>query len=424
MKTSWNLNEKSTGHLKVTVSGDVWQKAQEKAFKKLAKEVQVAGFRKGQAPENLVRKQVGGQKILIEAVDYVANEAYTLGLKEQELVPIASPTLDVEKFTTEEATLVFHVTVNPEVTLGEYKGLEVDRQYVTVDDEEVLERLQKMQDEHAELVIKEDGEVVLGDTAVIDFEGFKDGVAFEGGKGENHPLEIGSNTFIPGFEEQLIGLRKDDEKEIDVTFPQDYGSPDLAGQAVTFKVKIQDIKSRVVPQLNDDFAKDVNAEGVDTLEQLKEKLHHDIEHEKQHQADEAFDNSLISQVVEGATVEIPDVLVEEETNAMFEDFKRRLQQQGFSLEMYTQITGQDETFLKEQISKDAENKVKVRLVLHAVAKKEDLNASEEEIEHEFTHIASTYNMEIEKVKEMISGDAIAYDLKLKKAFELIKESAQ
>ena len=424
MKATWSLKEKSTGELKVTVSGDAWVNAQEKAFEKLAKNVEIDGFRKGSAPKALVKKQIREQSILMEAVDIVANDAYTFGLQDQDVTPIARPTLDLETLTAEAATLIFLVTINPEVTLGQYKGLEVTKGYVTVDEDEVSERLNKMREEYAELLVKEEGTVEVGDTAVIDFEGFKDGEAFEGGKGENHPLEIGSNSFIPGFEEALVGLATGEEKDVNVTFPESYQAEHLAGQPVTFKVKVHEIKTRQLPELNDEFVKDLNQEGVETLEQLKEKVTHELTHEKEHQVEDAFDNEVLGKVVEASSVEIPQVMIDEETEAMFEDFKRRLQSQGFTMELYAQVTGQDEAFLKEQISKDAESKVKVRLVLNAVAKAENLDANEEEIEAEFAQIATAYNLEVAKVKELVAPESIAYDLRLKKAFDFIKESVQ
>ncbi|HBS91422.1 MAG TPA: trigger factor [Erysipelotrichaceae bacterium] len=424
MKATWSLKEKSTGELKVTVSGDAWVNAQEKAFEKLAKNVEIDGFRKGSAPKALVKKQIREQSILMEAVDIVANDAYTFGLQDQDVTPIARPTLDLETLTAEAATLIFLVTVNPEVTLGQYKGLEVTKGYVTVDEDEVSERLNKMREEYAELLVKEEGTVEVGDTAVIDFEGFKDGESFEGGKGENHPLEIGSNSFIPGFEEALVGLATGEEKDVNVTFPESYQAEHLAGQPVTFKVKVHEIKTRQLPELNDEFVKDLNQEGVETLEQLKEKVTHELTHEKEHQVEDAFDNEVLGKVVEASSVEIPQVMIDEETEAMFEDFKRRLQSQGFTMELYAQVTGQDEAFLKEQISKDAESKVKVRLVLNAVAKAENLDANEEEIEAEFAQIATAYNLEVAKVKELVAPESIAYDLRLKKAFDFIKESVQ
>ena len=424
MKATWSLKEKSTGELKVTVSGDAWVNAQEKAFEKLAKNVEIDGFRKGSAPKALVKKQIREQSILMEAVDIVANDAYTFGLQDHDVTPIARPTLDLETLTAEAATLIFLVTINPEVTLGQYKGLEVTKGYVTVDEDEVSERLNKMREEYAELLVKEEGTVEVGDTAVIDFEGFKDGEAFEGGKGENHPLEIGSNSFIPGFEEALVGLAAGEEKDVNVTFPESYQAEHLAGQPVTFKVKVHEIKTRQLPELNDEFVKDLNQEGVETLEQLKEKVTHELTHEKEHQVEDAFDNEVLGKVVEASSVEIPQVMIDEETEAMFEDFKRRLQSQGFTMELYAQVTGQDEAFLKEQISKDAESKVKVRLVLNAVAKAENLDANEEEIEAEFAQIATAYNLEVSKVKELVAPESIAYDLRLKKAFDFIKESVQ
>jgi trigger factor len=301
--------------------------------------------------------------------------------------------------------------------------LTVVRNEVAVEQSDIDARLEKMREDFAELVVKEDGVVAQGDTAVIDFEGFKDGVAFDGGKGENHPLVIGSNSFIPGFEDQVVNMAVNEEKEISVTFPEDYGAANLAGAPVVFKVKVNEVKVRQVPELNDDFAKDINAPGVETFDELVEKLRMDIYAEKEKSASDAYDNDLLGKVVEAASVEIPAVMIEEETEAMFEDFKRRLEQQGFNIDMYSQITGQTQEFLKQQIGRDAEGKVKVRLVLSAIAKKEGLNATDEEINQEFASIAAAYNMEVDQVKQYIQPQQISYDLRLKKAFDFIKESA-
>ena len=420
MKSTWTLNEKSNGVLSVSLDGEAWEKAQAKALKKLAEKTEIKGFRKGKAPIDRVKAALSEQEILINAVEVVAQEALEFGLTEAKVDPISRPELGVDKIDTKEVVMTFTFDVKPEVTLGQYKDLGIKKEEVSVSKEEVDAEVEKLREEFAELVLKETGHVEDKDTAVIDFEGFKDGVAFEGGKGENYALEIGSNSFIPGFEEALIGLETGATKDVELTFPENYQAEHLAGQKVVFKVKVNEIKTKQLPEVNDEFAKTVNHHDTDTMAGLLEHLEMHLREEKEEKAEEAFTNAILTKVVDGSTVAVPASLVSEETNRMMEDFNARLQQQGFSLEQFTQITGQSVDSLREQMSKDAENKVKVRLVLDAVADAEKITASDEEVEAEYSKIAETYSMEVAKVKELAPAETIAYDLRLRKAFDLIK----
>lgn len=424
MKTTWTMIEKTKGELKVDIEGDVWQNAQKKAFNKLAKDVELPGFRKGKAPQDLVRKQISEQNILIEAVESIAQEALDLGLAEHKLNPITRPELGMDAISTEKVAVKFTFEVLGEVTLGEYKNLGITKEIATVTPEEVEAKLEGLRAQFAELVLKEEGSVELRDTAVIDFEGFKDGVAFEGGKGENHALEIGSNTFIPGFEEALIGMKTGEEKDVTLTFPENYQAEHLAGQEVVFKVKVNEIKSKQLPALNDDFAKEVDQKDIDSLDALKAKFETDILADKQKKAEDDYNNALLTRVVESSTLEVPAVLVDDETQTMLEDFANRLQQQGFSLKQYTEITGQTEDDLRAQMRIDAEGKVKVRLVLDAVANAENITVTHEEIDSEYKTIAETYQMDLERVKQLAPEGTIAYDLRLRRAYDMIRESNQ
>ncbi|TXT17208.1 MAG: trigger factor [Erysipelotrichaceae bacterium] len=340
MKSTWTLNEKSNGVLSVSLDGEAWVKAQGKALKKLAEKTEIKGFRKGKAPVDKVKASLSEQEILISAVETIAQEALEFGLAESKIDPISRPELGVEKLTTKEAVMTFTFDVKPEVTLGQYKDLGIKREKVIVTQKEIDDEIEKLREEFAELVLKETGHVEPKDTAVIDFEGFKDGVAFEGGKGENYALEIGSNSFIPGFEEALIGLELGSTKDVELTFPENYQAEHLAGQKVVFKVKINEIKSKQLPEVNDDFAKTVNHHDTDTLIGLFEHLEMHLKEDKEQKADEAYTNAILTKVVDGATVEVPTSLVNEEAERMMEDFNARLKQQGFSLEQFTQITGQ------------------------------------------------------------------------------------
>lgn len=420
--STWTLKEKSTGELKVTIEGENWKTAQTKAFNKLAKELEIPGFRKGSVPAAMAKKYVPAQKIMLEAVEHCAQDLLDAGIDEHSLWPISRPELNIEEISEEAATMSFTFAVKPEVKLGEYKGLAYEVAETSVSEEEVDAELKRIQENFAELEVKEEGEVENGDTAVIDFEGFKDGVAFEGGKGENHPLEIGSNSFIPGFEEQVIGMKKEETKDINVTFPENYQAAELAGQPVVFKVTVHEIKAKVLPELNDDLAKDVNAPNVETMEDLKALIRKNQEEQKQQNAENEATNKLISTVVDACEVEIPEIMIKNETDDMIQDYANRLQQQGISLQQFFQITGQSEETLREQMAKDAESKVKLRLVLDAVATQENLEVGEEDIDTEYGLIASQYNMEKDKVKELIPASSISYDVRLRKALDLIKDS--
>lgn len=423
MKSTWQLNEKSTGLLKVSLDKNRWQELQEKALDKLAKNVQIDGFRKGSAPKNLVIKQIGEGSIFNEAIDMVANEAYQFGVNEQGLKPVGQASLDVSELSKEAITLDFTVPVEPEVKLSDYQSVKVEKPAIEVNDSDLDKEMDRIRNDFAELVVSEEA-AENGDTVVIDFEGFKEDVAFEGGKGENYPLELGSNSFIPGFEEQLVGSKKEQELDINVTFPEDYQVADLAGAPVVFKVKVHEVKKRQLPELNEEFVKDLSKEGVESVEQLKEYVLNDLTTRKEQEANQAFEEELLSKVVDPSEVEIPDVMIEDETKHMFEDFKQRLEQQNYTLELYTQLTGQSEEFLKEQLSKDAEKKIKLRLVLEAIAQEQAFEATEEQLEEEYTAISKNYGIELDQVKQIIHKEVVLKEWRLKSALDFLKENAQ
>ncbi len=419
MNTTWTLKENSQGELKVTVSGETWANAQDKAFKKLAKKVEIKGFRKGQVPEAMAKKAVSQQSILMEAIDEVSGLAFQEGLSKHEINIIAKPELGVDAIDEKEVSLTFTITVKPEVKLGDYKGLVIAKDEAIVEDSEIEAQLTQLQTRFAELAVKE-GAVENGDTAVIDFEGFKDGVAFEGGKGENYPLEIGSGSFIPGFEEQLVGMKSEESKDIEVTFPENYGAADLAGQPVVFKVTLHEVKGKTLPEINDDLIKDAEVEGVETVDAYKEYVAKNIMTQKETDAERKFENEMLKQLTDNTPVEIPAVMITDEINGMVKEFEARLQQQGFPLEQYYQMTGLSEEALREQMTPEAQMKVHVRLVLDEIANVENIEVADDVIEAEFAKIAEQYGMEIEKVKEAINKDAISYDLRLQQAVEIVK----
>ena len=422
MKSTWVLNEKSTGVLTVEVDEKAWKKAQDKAVDKLVADVEIQGFRKGQAPKELARKQLGDSKILMEAMNAIANEAFAAGIVETKIEPVATPELDIKEMTTDALTLLFNVTIKPEVELGEYKGLTVEPEDITVTDDDINEELAKLQEEQAELVVKEEGEAVNGDTVVIDFEGFKDDVAFEGGKGENYTLELGSNSFIPGFEEAVVGMKSGEEKDLDITFPENYHVEDLKGQPVVFKVKLHEVKERVLPELNDDFVELLDDEKITTLDELKDSIKHNLEHKREHQEEDRVTDILITTVSDNAKIDVPEVMIQEELNQMFNEFTQRLAQQGMNFEMYSQILGQTEENVKEQMQEDAVKRVRTRLTLEKIAEVEGLKVEEEEIEKEFANISEIYGIELDQVKQLVSIDAVGYDVLLRKAIELVQNT--
>lgn len=420
MKATWTVKEKSNGVLSVSLEGEAWAKAQAKALKKLAEKTEIKGFRKGKAPIDQVKKAVGDRELWLNAVEEVAQEALEFGMKDTGALPISRPELGVEQLSAEAATLTFTYDVKPEVKLGQYKDLGIKKDKVRVTKKEVDAKVEELRHQFAELVLKETGQVEAKDTAVIDFEGFKDNVAFEGGKGENYSLEIGSNSFIPGFEEAIIGMETGETKDIPLTFPENYHAADLAGKEVVFKVKVNEIKTKQLPEVNDDFAKTVNHHNTETMKDLLEHLEAHLREDKEAEAEEKFTNEVLTKVVEGSTLEVPQSLITEETDRMVEDFAARLKQQGFTMEQFSQITGQTEAQLREQMTPDAAGKVKVRLVLDAIANQENLSANDDEVEAEYTKIATDYNLDIARVKELLDRDTVVYDLRLRKAFDLIK----
>lgn len=418
MKTTWEKLEKSTGKLTVEINGEAWLAAQEKAFNKLAKEVEIPGFRKGKAPKEMVKSRISDQDLLMEALNENISDFYREALDENEIEPVAQPEVNVDSLTPEEAILTFNVVVKPEVTLGDYNSVKVDLEEVEVTEDEVNSELENLQTQFATMVVKdEDGKVEMDDTVVIDFEGFdKDNLAFDGGKGENFDLKIGSNTFIPGFEEQLIGLKINDEKEVNVTFPEEYQAENLAGQPAVFKVKLHEIKYEVVPELNDEFAKDVDREGVETLEDLKENIRHELLHAKEHDAYHTAENAYMEAVVATGEVEIPQEMIDEESNQLFEDFKQRLTQQGLTYDMYKQLLNQSDEDVLAQVRPDAIKRLEMRLVLEEIAKNEGITVTEEDITAEYVNLAAQYGLDTEQIEQMAPRDAIAYDVKIKKIY--------
>lgn len=426
VSATWEKKEGNDGVLTINVSPEKFEEALDQAFKKVVKDVSLPGFRKGRVPRQIFEKRFGVESLYQDAIDIILPNAYTEAVDQTGIFPVDQPKIDIEQIERgKDLIFVCEVTVKPEVKLGEYKGLEVEEESVEVTDEDVENELKSLQERHAELVVKEEGKVEEGNTVVIDFEGFLDGEPFEGGKGENHPLEIGSGQFIPGFEEQLIGKESGEETEINVTFPEDYHAEHLAGKDAVFKVKIHEIKEKEIPELDDEFAKDVD-EDVETLEELKEKTHEQLKKQKEQAAENKKREQLIEKATENAEVDIPEAMINTELDHMMREFEQRLQMQGMTLENYYQFSGQSEEDLKEQMKEDAEKRVKTNLTLEAILEAENLEVTEEDIEEELNEMAEMYKLEKEQLVNMLGGtpDVLKEDLKIKKAINFLVEESK
>ncbi|WP_041138655.1 trigger factor [Beduini massiliensis] len=422
MKSNWTKLEGSVGELTAEFTGAEWKKAQEEAFNKLAKNVKLDGFRPGKAPAALIKKRIPTATMLQEALEIILSKEYAALLQENNVEPIAQPELSVDSIDEEKCAVKFKVTVKPEVTLGQYKDLDIKKAAVRVTQKEIQAELETLRNEFAVLETKEEGTVENGDTAVIDFEGFLDGVAFEGGKGESHPLEIGSGSFIPGFEEQVIGMNTNETKDITVTFPEEYQAPELAGKEVVFKVTVHEIKRKILPELDDELAKDTNIEKVETLKDLEAHVKAQLKSQKTTKAENEYSEALFKQVVENATVDVPEVMVEQEMQQMLQEIMGNLQQQGLDFETFKAITGKTTEDIKEEIKEQAESRVKLNLVLAEIVKAEKLEVTEEEMNQELENIANYYGKDVEEVKTVFAGQmgAIASDILNRKAIKVIK----
>ncbi|MGG0236885.1 trigger factor [Bacillus rhizoplanae] len=425
MAAKWEKLEGNAGVLTIEVDAKEVNNSLDAAFKKVVKTINVPGFRKGKMPRPLFEQRFGVESLYQDALDIILPKAYGEAIDETGIFPVAHPEIDIEKFEKGE-NLIFtaKVTVKPEVKLGEYKGLTVEKVDTTVTDEDVENELKSLQERQAELAVKEDGTVENGDTAVIDFEGFVDGEAFEGGKGENYSLAIGSNTFIPGFEEQLVGLKAGEQKEVEVSFPEEYHAAELAGKPATFKVTVHEIKVKELPALDDEFAKDANEE-VATLDELKAKLREKLEENKKQEADNKLRDEVVEKAAANAGIDIPEAMIETELDRMVREFEQRLSYQGMNLELYYQFTGTDEAKLKEQMQEDAAKRVTTNLVLEAIIKAENIEVTEEEVNAEVEKMAEMYNMPVDAVKQALGNvEGVKEDLQVRKAVDFLVDNSK
>ena len=399
-----------------------WEKAKDTAFNKLNKKSNIDGFRPGKAPRSVFERNYPGQ-ITMEAADTLVDQEYRRIITEDKILPIIEPKIDIVKLSDDELEVNFTFITEPTVKLGEYKNLKVKKPTVKVTKEEVQERIDTLLKGYAELVVKETGKVENGDIAVIDFEGFKDSVAFDGGKGENYSLEIGSNTFIPGFEDGVIGMKKGETKDLELTFPENYGQPDLAGQKVVFKVTVNEIKNKVVPELDEEFFEDLNMEDVKSKEDLEKKMNSEIKHQKEHEAEHKYTDDLLDTATSNMEIELDEELVDYEAEHMYHDFMHRMSHQGISEELYLQYAGTTKEDIISHMKEEATKRLKNSYLLNAIIKEENLEVTEEEAEAEVEKIATENNVDKEEVLEAFGGkEALIYDLKVRKAIELMKEA--
>ncbi len=416
------VNKIADGKVQITTSveGEQWAKAQEKAFNRLAKNVEIKGFRKGQAPKHMVKARLSEASIYAQAAEDIVDDTFKAALENSGIELIDRASLDIKEIDAGHVTFVFDCPVKPDVTLGDYKGLGYAPEEVVVTDEEVEEEIQGMIERRADLEIKEEGSVEMGDTVVIDFDGYKDGVAFEGGHGENYDLVIGSGSFIPGFEEALIGMQSEETKDIDLTFPEDYHVEELKGQPVVFKVTVHEIKVKVLPELDEELIKDMPFEGVSTPEELREFIKNGLYEDRKQRSEDKATNDLLDKVVGGATVNIPDVMIEDEIEDLRQEMDQNMRMQGFSLEQYQKVWGVSDEALHDNLKIDAEGRVKLRLVLEKVAEVEGVEISEEDIDNEVKEVAKRYGIEPENVENLISRRAVKNDLRIARALEILK----
>ncbi len=417
--------EKNMAKLTIEVSAEEFEEAIQKAYLKNRGKITIPGFRKGKAPRKMIEKMYGAGIFYEDAVNDLLPDAYDKEVEACDLEIVSQPKIDVTQVEAGQP-LIFtaEVALKPEVKLGEYKGIEVEKKNIEVTEEEIQAEIDKERENNSRVIDVDDRAVENGDMVKLDFEGFVDGVAFEGGKGEDYDLTIGSGSFIPGFEEQLVGVKIGEDTEVNVTFPEEYHAPELAGKAAVFKCKVNEIKVKELPEADDDFAKDVSE--FDTLDEYKEDVKKNLTEKKEKEAKTAKEMAVVEKIVENAEMEIPDPMVDEQVRRMADDFANRIQSQGLSVEQYFQFTGMTAEKLLEQMRPEAVKRIQNSLVLEAVAEVEQIEISDERLEEELVKMAEAYKMELDKLKEMVSEDAkaqIKKDLAVQEAVDLVRDAA-
>ncbi len=412
---------KNKHEIVIKIEGETWKKALDKAFNEKRKEAKVDGFRKGKVPRDIFEKHFGKEALFIPAADYVLQEAYLKALEESKLEPVVQPDVDLKSLDEEGVEFIFKIVTKPELKIKKYKGLKVEQTKVEVTKEEIEHEIKHLLEHYAEVTVK-DGKVEEGDIAVIDFEGKVDGVAFDGGKGENYSLEIGSHTFIPGFEEQVIGMSQGEEKDIKVTFPEDYAVEDLKGKEAIFTVKVEEVKTKQERKLDSDFFEDLGMENVNSKETLEKEIEASIKKQKELEAENAYVDKLLEKVGEQVEVDIPEEMINSEVEGLMKRFEDSLRMQGISLDVYYQLTASDEDALKSQLEKEAYSNVLYRLMLEEIKNLEKIEVTIEEAEKEAETLAEKYQMTKDELLKQFGGvDMIKYDLEMRKVIETLKE---
>ena len=414
MRTTTKKLENAVTQIKVTFDKKEWAEAQDAALKRLATRVKLDGFRPGKAPVAMIKARLGKQAIYDEATDQILQKRYADIMKKAEVAPIAQPTLNIDSVDNDNLKITILCPVKPEVELGEYKGLEVKKGRVTVAKKDIEAQVENYRHQFAELTTKENGEVAKGDTVVMDFEGCIDGEA----------LEIGSGQFIPGFEDQMIGMTCENEKDVVVTFPEDYQATELAGKEATFKVTVHEIKEKVLPEADDELAKDVNIEGVETLDQLKDHIKAQLKSQKENEVENKFFSDLTQALIECCKVEDSEALLNSELDTMLREVEMNLQQQGLSFELYEQFTGKNKDAIKADLTDQAKDRVKLNLILAAIVEAENIEVTDEERNSELETIANTYNRDLEEIKQIFAQNMYQIDADIlnRKALDVVKEN--
>lgn len=425
MTATWEKKEGNEGLLQVTVPAEEVDKALDQAFKKVVKQINVPGFRKGKVPRPIFEQRFGVEALYQDAVDILLPKAYSNAVEEAGINPVDQPEIEVTQIEKgKEFKFDATVTVEPEVELGDYKGLEIEKQDTELTDEEVEETIKQRLEAMADMVVKEDGKVEEGDTVNLDFDGYVDGEQFEGGQADGYDLEIGSGMFIPGFEEQLVGLQVGEEKDVEVTFPEEYHAEELAGQPATFKTKINEIKTKEVPELDDELANELDSEA-NTVDEYKENLRKQLAESKATEAENAQKEEAIVKATDNAKVDIPQAMIKTEEDRMVQEFAQRLQQQGLNLETYFQISGQSEEDLRGQMKEDAEQRVKTNLTLAAIADAENIEATDEDVEKELETMSSQFGISVDDIKATLGNtDIVKNDVRVKKVIDLLVKEAK
>ncbi|PTG24001.1 trigger factor [Staphylococcus chromogenes] len=425
MTATWEKKEGNEGLLQVTVPAEEVDKALDQAFKKVVKQINVPGFRKGKVPRPIFEQRFGVEALYQDAVDILLPKAYSNAVEEAGINPVDQPEIEVTQIEKgKEFKFDATVTVEPEVELGDYKGLEIEKQDTELTDEEVETTINQRLEAMADMVIKEDGKVEEGDTVNLDFDGYVDGEQFEGGQADGYDLEIGSGMFIPGFEEQLVGLKVGEEKDVEVTFPEEYHAEELAGKPATFKTKINEIKTKEVPELDDELANELDSEA-NTVDEYKENIRKQLAESKATEAENVQKEEAITKATDNAKVDIPDAMIKTEEDRMLQEFAQRLQQQGLNLETYFQISGQSEEDLRGQMKEDAEQRVKTNLTLAAIADAENIEASDEDVEKELETMSSQFGISVDDIKATLGNtDIVKNDVRVKKVIDLLVNEAK